>query len=204
MRATATAFALIVVLCMSALPGSAQQETPQGTIERLNAALLDVMRQADELGYAGRFEQLEPILDEVYNFPVMAQIAVGRSAWAGFSEEQRATLQQSFRRMSIATYAARFDGHSGEYFEISGTRDGARGSKLVQTRIVRPSDDPVALNYVLREFDGRWRVLDVLLDGSISEMSRQRSEFSSVLQRDGFDALISEIDGTTRRLAAEA
>lgn len=182
--------------------GFAQQDTPQAAVETLNAALLDVMQNAQTLGYQGRYDRLEPVLSEIYNFPIMAQISVGRSAWNGFDEAQRQELVQSFSDMSIATFAARFDGYSGERFEILGTDEGPRGSVLVRSRLVRTNDAPVVLNYVLRDFGGQWRILDVLLEGNYSEMSRQRAEFTSVLQREGFDGLIREIRNTTRRLAS--
>lgn len=195
--------AAVLVLGFSS-PGLAQQDTPQATIEKLNAALLDVMQNAQSLGYEGRYERLAPVLTEVYNFPIMAQISVGRSSWNDFDETQRQQFVQSFSDMSIATYAARFDGYSGERFEIVGNEEGPRGSILVRSRLVRPNDQPVALNYVLRDFGGQWRVLDVLLEGNYSEMSRQRAEFTSVLRREGFDGLLREIRDTTRRLASEA
>lgn len=181
----------------------AQQDTPRATIEKLNAALLDVMQNAQALGYEGRYERLAPVLTEVYNFPIMAQISVGRSSWNGFDDAQRQQFVQSFSDMSIATYAARFDGYSGERFEIVGNEEGPRGSILVRSRLVRPNDQPVALNYVLRDFGGQWRILDVLLEGTYSEMSRQRAEFTSVLRREGFDGLLREIRETTQRLASE-
>ncbi len=181
---------------------SAQQETPTATVERLNDILLQVMQEADQLGYEGRYETLQPVLSEVYNFPVMAQIVVGRTNWRSLSEAQQQELVDAFTRMSIATFAARFDGYSGQSFEVVDAEPAPRGGVLVRSQLVRPEDEPVQLNYVLREFGDRWRILDVLLNGSFSEMSRQRAEFTSVLRNEGFEELISEIEGVTARLSS--
>ncbi|MEM7025727.1 MAG: ABC transporter substrate-binding protein, partial [Pseudomonadota bacterium] len=62
---------------------------------------------------------------------------------------------------------------------------GPRDAIVVETQLLRPSDKPVALNYVMRDQDGAWRIVDVLLDGKFSELARQKSEFAAVLRRGG-------------------
>ena len=83
--------------------------------------------------------------------------------------------------MSTANFAARFDGFSGERFEMRGQRAGPRDAVVVESAIVRPDDDPVELDYVLREGEAGWRIIDVLLDGKYSELAKQRSEFAALL-----------------------
>jgi phospholipid transport system substrate-binding protein len=47
----------------------------------------------------------------------MAQVVVGRQ-WRQFSDEQKSTFVEMFSKLSVATHAARFDGFSGQRFEI--------------------------------------------------------------------------------------
>ncbi len=174
-------------------------------VEGLNTTLLDVMQSADELGYQGRYEKLEPSLRASFDFALMAKIAVGR-AWNDLGREQRRLLVERFAQMSIATFAARFDGYSGERFEIIGEKPGRRGTVIVDDQIVRVTKPPVGLNFVLKEQNDTtagqaWRIIDVMLDGKFSELARQRAEFSSVLERGGYDALITALD---ERIAAFA
>src|SRR5262249_53867295 len=70
---------------------------------------------------------------------------------------------------------------------------------VVQTKLVRTDGDPIALNYLMRESDGAWKVIDVFLNGTASELATRRSEFSSVLRRDGADGLVKLLE----RRAAE-
>jgi phospholipid transport system substrate-binding protein len=184
--------ALLAIVLLAAPAGAADRE-PRELIEQLHRTLLEVMRNADRLGYAGRYEHLEPVLEDSYDFPLMARVAAGR-AWSELSGEQRARLVELFARMSIATYAARFDGYGGERFEITGTAPAPRDAVVVESRIVRPADDPVGLHYVLRQFDESWRIVDVLLDGKFSELARQRAEFSAVLRDGGLPALAASLE----------
>lgn len=190
--------ALMLLLFVST--GAAAQPAasgPSAVIQRLDDTLLDVMRNAQRLGYQGRYQRLAPVLTEVYNFPAMAQLAVGPENWNNFTPEQRQRFIDAFTRMSISTYAARFDGYSGESFRII-SEEPQRGGVLVKTQLVRPADEPVALNYVMRQFDGRSRIIDVFLEGTFSELSRYRAEYTSVLRRQGYDALINQLETVIR------
>ncbi|MGH6917454.1 MAG: ABC transporter substrate-binding protein, partial [Geminicoccaceae bacterium] len=165
--------ALLAWLWLS--PAAAQEEGPVAVIEELNAALLEVMAAADQLGYEGRYQQLAPVLEATYDFPFMARIASGTS-WRDMTAQQQAELVALFTEMSIANYAARFDGYSGEEFEILGEAPGPRDAVVVESRLVRPDDKPVGLNYVMRDHAGSWRIVDVLLDAKYSELARQKAE----------------------------
>jgi phospholipid transport system substrate-binding protein len=182
----------------SATDLDAKEGGVRAVVERLNTTLLDVMQSADTLGYRGRYEKLDPVLRSSFDFEFMAKIAVGRT-WNGLDGSMRRELVERFSQMSIATFASRFDGYSGERFEIFGEKPGPRGTIVVDDRIVRPDDPAVGLNFVLKEQagttdEGGWRIVDVMLDGKFSELARQRAEFSAVLKNGGYDELIAALD----------
>ncbi len=171
----------------------AAPDEPGRLIDALDDTLLSVMRDADKLGYSGRYKILEPAIDRTFNIPLMTAIVVG-SPWTSWTEDQRGKITQAFRRFIIATYARRFDGYSGEKFEPDGTRPVFNGT-LVMTKIIRPADEPVTLNYLTRlNTAGHSQVVDVFLTGTISELATRRSEFGAVLQRDGYAGLLAALE----------
>jgi phospholipid transport system substrate-binding protein len=184
-------------------PAAAQEAGPAAVIEELNAALLDVMKAADQLGYEGRYEQLAPVLEASYDFPFMARIASG-TGWREMSAQQQAELVALFTEMSIASYAARFNGFSGEAFEILGETPGPRDAVVVESRLLRPDDPPVGLSYVMRDQAGSWRIVDVLLDAKYSELARQKAEFAAVLRGGGVADLKELLREKIASLEAEA
>jgi len=152
---------------------------PVAVIDGLQETLLEVMKRAQALGIEGRYQVLEPRIEETFDLERMIRVAAG-SQWTKASPEDRARLLDAFTRLTISTYASRFDGYSGESFETLGERPGPRDTVLVDTRIVRSDGPPVALNYVLEQKDDRWQVIDILLDGTASELAMRRSEYRSL------------------------
>jgi phospholipid transport system substrate-binding protein len=184
-------------------PAVAQEAGPVAVIEELNATLLDVMQTADELGYEGRYEQLAPVVEASYDFAFMARIAAG-SGWRDLTARQQADLVALFSEMSIASYAARFEGYGGETFEILGQSEGPRDAVVVESRLLRPDAEPVGLNYVMRDQGGTWRIVDVLLDAKYSELARQKAEFGAVLRDGGVADLMALLQDKIADLEAAA
>lgn len=190
------------MVLLAAFAADARAQTPSEVIAALNDGLLGVMRRADELGYAGRVEALAPVIADTYDSAAMARIAAGQH-WAGLTPEQRARLVDAFRDYTVSSYAARFDGYAGERFETLGERATRRDDVLVETRIVTGDGEAVPISYLLREGEDGWRVIDVLLDNSVSELALRRSEYGSLLAREGLDGLLRELDEAVARNAAD-
>ena len=194
-----SAIVLLSVGASALASGAAAQDAgPTTTVEKLHAALLDVMRRADALGTNGRYQALAAPVLEAYNVPIMAQAAVGRR-WKNFTPEQRERFVDAFSRMTLVTYAVRFDDYEGERFESLSERSTGR-SIVVRTRIVKADGDTIRLDYLLRQYDGRWQIIDVLAKGSYSELATRRSEYVSVLKREGFEGLIRKIGNKVAEL----
>jgi phospholipid transport system substrate-binding protein len=167
--------------------------SPTDVIERLHKHLLMTMKDAQRLGIDGRYKQLAPILGESFDFERMIAAATG-SYWANADDSQRRKLLDAFTNLSITTYAARFNGFSGESFEVIGERQGPRDTMLVDTRLNRTDGPPIAITYVMAEREGEWRIVDVLLDKSISELAVRRSEYNQVLRSNGTEGLAQTLE----------
>ena len=170
-------------------PVAAAESTARATVESFHAVLLEVMKNADALGIEGRYARLEPQISRSFNLALMIRIASGIH-WRKANPEQRNALAEAFKRFSVGIYASRFSSHSGESFETSSIKPGPQRTKLVHTRINRPKDSPVKLSYVVKNFSGAWRIVDVLLDGGISELAVRRSEYRSILNTNGIEGLV--------------
>lgn len=194
--------ALLAMLALLAFPQPSQASPALEAIEKLNQTLLAVMKNASSLGYDGRYRELEPVVLRTFDHAFMAQVMTGRF-WAGFTAAQRDLLVATLRRFTAATYAARFDGYSGQMFEILGEAPGPRDMVLVKTKIVSSPSDAVAIDYLMRPEGTKAAIADVFFNQSVSEVALRRSEYTAVLSREGFDALVTSIQGKIAEMEAE-
>lgn len=201
-RGAGAGLLVAAALLLAAGSQAADGPGPRAVIETLEEAYLGVMKQAEALGYAGRFAKLEPALERAFDFAAMARLSIG-GRWKDLSPEQQKKFVETFQRLSVATYASRFTGYSGEKFEVVGEEPSTQGTVLVRTRVVIPDKDPVQLDYRLRSGAAGWRVIDVFLDGTVSELALRRSEYSGLLDRSGFDGLIGALDARIAEMAAK-
>ena len=188
----------LVAACFMAavLPNAAAAAsgaTPSAVVENFHHSLLATMKSADELKVRGRYQKLEPEVEGAFNLPFMIQIAAG-TKWRSATDDEKAKLIAAFKRVSVGTYASRFNGFSGERFETLSERDGPGGAKMVYTRIVRPNKEPVPITYVTRKFGDTWRVYDVIVSGGISELAVRRSEYNAILNDSGPGGLIARLN----------
>ena len=202
MRSFTLKVLLIFAGVLTALPAAAQEDPARTVIQRFQQSLLAVMKEAESLGVTGRYQRLQPIIEEAFHLPLMIRVATG-SFWKKADEEQRSRLVAAFERLSVSTYANRFDGYSGQVFEIVDQRPGPQKTVLVKTRIVSPGDSPVRLTYVVKEFEGQWRIVDILLDNDISELAVRRSEYRRLLKDNGVDGLIATLNDKADGLVAQ-
>src|ERR1700733_58868 len=171
----------------------------KGTGDSFDNSLLDVMKNAEKLGYKGRFDKFDPVINKVYDIPLMTRISVGPQ-WSTLTPDQQTKVTEAFKKLSIATYASRFDGYGGESFQITGESPANGGDDIVDTKLGRPNDEPVELNYRLRKNGDDWKIIDVYLSGTISQLANYRSEFAATLRSGGADALVALIN---QKVAAE-
>ena len=172
------------------------------TVSAFYDTLLHAMKSGKQLGFAGRRDLLAPAVTRAFDLPLMARITVGPQ-WANMSADDQQKLVSAFSDYSIATYANRFDDYSGEKFDVSPqAAPSTGGDVIVHSKLVPGSGDPVELDYLMRQISGTWKIVDVFLSGTISQLAAQRSEFTAVLRRGGAAALIQSLHEKVAQLAS--
>ena len=194
--------ALVPFLLALALPGAARAQDPQQVVvESFHDVLLSSMKEADALGFEGRFYRMAQGLDRYFDLPFMARLALG-ATWKALTPTQQAEFVALSRRFSAASYAKNFASFGGQRFETLGAEPAARGTTLVKTEMLQPGEKTVRFDYRLRKAQDGWRIIDVHLDGMISELTIRRSEYRSLIQREGFAGLVETLEQKIREYAA--
>lgn len=171
-------------------------------VQKFYDTLLDSMKNAKALGVKGRYAKLEPVVKDVFALPKMTSIVVG-PAWDKLSDTQKDALTTAFSRMTIANYAKNFDGYSGEKFVVDPKSTEHKTDRIVMSKMVIPDHADVAFNYRMRQMDGKWQVIDIFLNGYVSEMATRRSDFSDTMKTEGADGLVKKINVLTNKLLTD-
>lgn len=180
---------------------AAEPSAPTKVIETMHAGMLEVMRTSATTTFEERAAKLEPVIDTAYDLDFMGRKSLGKSFDSLSPEDQKRWLE-TFHRFMVANYAGRFTSFSGQKFETLGEEPAAQETVLVRTRLVDPGKENVDLAYRLRQQDGAWKIIDVYLKGTVSELALRRSDFTATLDREGFPALMTNLDGKIDDLRA--
>jgi phospholipid transport system substrate-binding protein len=193
---------LLVLAAGVVLPPAARgdEAAPAATATSLYDVLLKAMKGGSSLDFAGRRALLAPEIRNDLDLAFMTKLAVGPS-WKTLTPADSQQLVDAFSDFSIATYADQFKSFSGERFEVDPLATvSPRGDSVVHTKLFTGGPNPVQLDYLMRKTAGRWRIIDVFLNGTISEMAARRSEYTAILNQGGAPALVALLKKKTDEL----
>jgi phospholipid transport system substrate-binding protein len=195
---TAWLMAVVLMVLSGLVPLRAQ--TPSAAVAKIQSyyqQLMPTIQQAARLSVRERDKRFSPVFAEVFDIPTMTRLAVG-PAWKSFSAEQQAAVRGAFARFIVADYASQIKDYSGQSFVVDPqtTPESRGGGEIVKTKLLQPGGRTVNINYLVR---GE-RVVDIYLNGTISDLAMRRDEFASIIAAGGADALIKRLRDRTENL----
>lgn len=164
--------------------------------------LLYAMKHAKQLGVLGRFHHLEAPVANAFDFDTMTKLIIGES-WKNLSDAERHEIVVAFRRLTVADYARNFDDYGGESFAITSKVEMRGEEKLVATEMLIPNKPPIPFTYRMQKTAAGWRIVDIYLNGFISEVATRRSDFASTLRSGGTKALTQKLDAMVEQTLKE-
>jgi phospholipid transport system substrate-binding protein len=195
---------VMALLLMLAPPVRAAETAPDPAVQQIEmfyAVLVDTMKEGPKLGIQGRYRKLAPVTKETFDIPAMAQLSVG-PAWQMLSEMDRKAIIDAFERMTIANYAANFSSYSGQKFIVNPMAKMRGQEKIVESKMVS-GQTTVPFNYRMHLADGKWKVVDIYLNGYVSQLAVRRADFASTVAQSGAAGLVKKInDLVDKQMAA--
>jgi phospholipid transport system substrate-binding protein len=189
---------VVAVVLFGSMPLRAQTPSPAAThIQSYYQQLMPTIQQAGRLSVRERDKRFTPAITSAFDLATMTRLAVG-PAWTTFSPSQQAAVRDAFARFIIADYASQVTDYSGESFVVDPNTVPERrgGGEIVKTKLLQPGGRTVIINYLVRG----GRVIDVYLNGTISDLATRRDEFASIIASGGADGLIKRLHDRTQRL----
>ena len=191
--------ALLALVMYGPIPSQAQQfDAAARHIQTYYQQLMPTLRQAGQLSVRERDQRFGPAITSAFDIGTMARLATG-PAWSGFSGAQQAAVREAFARFLVADYASLVTDYSGESFVVDPqtSPESRGGGEIVKTKLIQPGGRTMTINYLVRG----GRVVDVYLNGTVSDLATRRDEFASILAGGGgADALVKTLRERTATL----
>lgn len=147
----------------------------------------------DLLAKPGTEKKVTATFDEVLDYDTIAQGSLG-SEWANRSDAEKSQFSELLKQLVRRSYERNIKKTLN--YNIEYTSEAAKGAQVVvSTKAVSKTDkraDPVEIEYTLAEKNGKWRIQDIKTDG-VSLVSSYRSQFTKIIKKDGFPALITKM-----------
>lgn len=183
--------AVVAFLCCTVSAAATPVESgPRDAMQQVIDEVLAVLND-ESLDKEQRRSAIEDIAYTRFDMKTVSRLVLARS-WKKFSPEQREEYMAEFRTYLSNNYSSRIERYEQEQVEIIGTRDEPRGDVTVQTRIVGGEFENALVDYRMRQKEGEWRIIDVIIEG-ISLVSNFRDQFKEVLSRGGPEHLLSKL-----------
>lgn len=186
------AFLLALLFPLTLWAGEQEAATARQVVETFQERLIDVMKKGKQVGYAVRYEKLYEPVAQSHDLEKIARIVVGKE-WEKLTPDQQRTLVDVFIKFSVSSYAHNFKDYDGESFAFDSVEETGKGGVVVHTRLKIPNEKDVKFDYMLKQNGNHWRIINIIANG-VSDLALKRTEYTSVLQREGFDALITKIN----------
>jgi len=197
--ALAAALAMLVLAGSVAPPSSLAQNDPTAVTQSVvNQALQILANSSTPLPQRRR--QLRGLIEANFDFAAMSRSALGYN-WRSLSPDQRERFTQLFTSFIEVAYLDKIQDYQGQKVRFIGQHSLGDGYAEVDTQIVQAGKSPIAVNYLLEQKDGSWKVYDVTVE-AISIIANYRNQFNRVINEKGFDQLMADLQAKQQQLAS--
>jgi phospholipid transport system substrate-binding protein len=188
----ATTAILAFILAGLAIPPAFADQSPTDIVKALvNPALQILNDKATPL--KERQQKLRELVSgDVFDYTAMTRSALGIH-WRDLNDQQRQDVTQTFTAFLRDSYISRIQDFTVQGVNFLGETDLGNGNVEVKSTIEQPGGQPVQLNYSLHKVNGKWLIYDVAVD-NISIAANYRNQFNRVINNQGFDTLLSDLE----------
>ena len=118
------------------------------------------------------------------------------------SPQDQQAVTTALSRYTIASYASNFNSYDGEKFVVEPASSERGTDRMVASKLVTKGET-IPFNYRMRQAGSNWKVIDIFLNGYVSQIAKQRSDFGATVQSGGAKALIAKLDALSDKLMHE-
>ncbi|MDI2090965.1 MlaC/ttg2D family ABC transporter substrate-binding protein [Commensalibacter oyaizuii] len=178
------------------------QDSPKAPVAILYQALNTIQQRN-----SGTFEQQDALLKKAlisaYDFSTILSNTVGYR-YNTLTPADKESLMTAFVNYTTARYISSFAGDTNSKFTIDAkVKPASVGDDKIVSTTIGDKQDPTTISYLVRRTPTGWKIIDVLLNGHISQVAVQHNDFNSTLSQGGSTALVDMLNKKTQSFSSK-
>ncbi|MBI3303748.1 MAG: ABC transporter substrate-binding protein [Deltaproteobacteria bacterium] len=184
---------ILLIGAVLGLPLQGWAEAPTNTVKRLLESVRSYKKETPSLSAQERAAnaQAQKVAEETLAVPDLVKHVLGPQ-W----EKLNASEQKDFTQLLVSLLQKIAYPKSAEFFgdlRIDYTNEKLNGTEaVVETLVSHPKEGQVAIEYKLRQMNGKWTIVDVLLDG-VSLVTNVRTQMQQVITKESYQGLVKRM-----------
>lgn len=195
-------FCLLCLLGATAAVAAAAEGPVTAQLKPVVDRMIAVVTDPGLQGVDRRLERRERVMTiarERFDFEEMSRRVLGAS-WRGLTPEERAHFAGRFTKLLEHAYIGRLEAYSGQTVEY--LRERVKEDRAELQTTVHDQGKEIPMHYIMRLHDGRWMIYDVIIEG-VSLVRNYMEQFQGILQKEGYGALLRQLEDRIRTLDLE-
>jgi len=188
MKVLSYAMFILLILCQSIM--AADGPSAGELLKKNQDAVFAVLKQT-ELTSAEKNQKIIEIVTPLFDFPLMAKLALGKKVWTGLTEEQKERFTQLFIERLRSSYLGRLTLYTDEKVIYEAPVE-VEQKVHIPTALVS-KDKKISILYKFYKSETDWKIYDLEIQG-VSIIRSYRSQFNQILQSGTFDDLLQKME----------
>jgi len=184
---------VVLIACQGVNAGTKDPNEPNDPALLMRAKwdiVITILRNKN-LNQETREKKINQIVNSIFDFPLMAKLALGRKHWPKLTPAQREKFTRLFIERLKTSYREKIALYTDE--EVVFKPAVKKKSTVYIPMELKSKDKKVAILHKLRKVDKRWKAYDVEIQG-ISILLTYRSQFDDILDKGTVEDLLSRLE----------
>lgn len=191
-------FLLVLIITITYANALQENEIQEQMTKKIDNVLLVLEKK--ELSLSQKGEEIIKIIDEVFDYELMAKIALGKETWNNLSAPKQKEFVKIFETKLKNSYVEKLELYNDQKVKILGLKPHNNTRLQLETELIgKEGSYKINYNFYNKSKDKeQWLIYDVDLVG-VSIIQTYRQQFSGLLKEKTFDEMLALLETSNKR-----
>ena len=190
---------LIIAATFSYANALKQNEIKEQMTKKIDSVLLVLEKKNLTIPQKG--DEIIKIIDEVFDYELMARISLGKETWNSISEQKQKEFTKIFETKLKNSYIEKLELYNDQKVKILGLNPYKNARLQLETELLgKEGTYKINYNFYNKSKDNieQWLIYDVDLVG-VSIIQTYRQQFAGLLKEKTFDEMLVLLENTNKK-----